>query len=204
MSLRNVYRVFLVALFLVLFVSMSRYVGGLLSPQFNAIETCSHVIDGDTFDVSSGHRIRLADVDTPERGEYGFDEATDYVGDLIYGETVYLDIDDVYFWDTTGTRVVCVVYVEVEPGTYLNLNQALLDHGYAVEMDYPNEFNPAQWSARVYDLGTQGKLMVIGVSFVVSLVLVIMFDRLKKRVQTGVNKGVDEVRNRFSKLTKKL
>jgi hypothetical protein len=158
------------------------------------------VVDGDTFDIGSGYRVRLADVDTPERGEYGFDAATDYVGDLIYGETVYLDVDDVYMWDTTGTRIVCVVYVEVEPDTYLNLNQALLDHGLAVVTDYDNEFNPLFWDARVYDLDTQGRLRVIGVSFVTSLVLVVLFDRVKKRVQSGVGKGVDEIKDRFNKL----
>ena len=173
---------------------------GLFRPPFDFKDTCTHVVDGDTFDVSAGHRIRLADVDTPERGEYGFDEATDYVGDLIYGKNVYLDVDDVNVLDTTGTRIVCVVYVEVEPDTYLNLNQALLDHGLAVVTDYDNEFNPALWSARVYDLSTQTRLGIIGVSFVVSLVLVILIDRLKKRLQTGVRNGVDDVKDRFSKL----
>ncbi len=192
------YRVFLVALFLVAFVSMSRYIGALFNPKFDAIDTCSHVVDGDTFDVSSGHRIRLADVDTPEQGEYGFNEATDYVGDLIYGKTVYLDTDDVYFYDTTGTRIVCVVYVEVEPGTYLNLNQALLDHNLAVVIDYDNEFNPALWDARVFEMDTQGRLTVIGVSFITSLVLVVLFDRVKKRVQSGIGKGVDGAKDRFA------
>jgi endonuclease YncB( thermonuclease family) len=131
LNFKTVYRIFLVALFLVVFVSMSRYVGSLFGPQFDAVDTCSYVVDGDTFDVSSGHRIRLADVDAPERGEYGFDEATNYVGDMIYGKTVYLDLDDVNMYDTTATRLVSVVYVEVEPGTHLNLNQALLDHGLA-------------------------------------------------------------------------
>lgn len=192
------YRIFLVALFLLVFVSMSRYVGSLFGPQFDAVDTCSHVVDGDTFDVLSGHRIRLADVDTPERGEYGFDEATNYVGDMIYGKTVYLDTDDVYFYDTTGTRIVSVVYVEVEPGTYLNLNQALLDHGLAVVTDYDNEFNPALWDARIYDITTQGRWTIIGVTFVTSLVLVYIFDRAKNRVQSGLSKGVENVRARFN------
>jgi endonuclease YncB( thermonuclease family) len=33
------------------------------------------IIDGDTVDVSSGARIRLAGIDTPERGECGYNEA---------------------------------------------------------------------------------------------------------------------------------
>ena len=61
-------------------------------------------------------------------------------------------------------------------------------------------FNPVYWNAKVYDLDTEGRLRVIGVSFVTSLVLVVLFDRVKKRVQSGVGRGVDEVKDRFNKL----
>lgn len=40
-----------------------------------------HVVDGDTWDVAVGPlvvRVRLAEVDTPERGQPGFQEATDF------------------------------------------------------------------------------------------------------------------------------
>ncbi|WP_298885193.1 thermonuclease family protein [uncultured Serinicoccus sp.] len=33
------------------------------------------IVDGDTVDVSNGARIRIAGIDTPERGECGYDEA---------------------------------------------------------------------------------------------------------------------------------
>ena len=95
----------------------SRNIHSLFRPNFDALDTFSYALDGDTFDVSSGNRTRLADMNTPERGEYGSAEATRFLEKWIYG-TVYLDIDDIYYWDTTGTMIVCVVYVEYEPGRY--------------------------------------------------------------------------------------
>ncbi|MFK5689206.1 thermonuclease family protein [Ornithinimicrobium sp. LYQ92] len=37
--------------------------------------TVVSIVDGDTVDVSNGARIRIAGIDTPERGECGYDEA---------------------------------------------------------------------------------------------------------------------------------
>lgn len=50
----------------------------------------THVVDGDTVDVSTGERIRLIGIDTPERGECGFDEATRRVEELVAGASVVL------------------------------------------------------------------------------------------------------------------
>ena len=44
----------------------------------------SRIIDGDTFDSSAG-RVRLYGVDTPERGERCFSEATDRLRELVGG-----------------------------------------------------------------------------------------------------------------------
>jgi hypothetical protein len=104
----------------------------------------SNVVDGDTFDAEPGGRIRLADVDTPERGEPGYAEATDYLNSKLLEGEVYLNIDDLYGVDTTSKRVVAVVYVRREEGL-LNVNKALLDGGFAVFDDYPNEFHPFIW-----------------------------------------------------------
>jgi len=55
----------------------------------------SRVIDGDTFDVTSGDRIRLADVDAPEHYEEGYNESKNFLSELVLNKTVYLDIDDI-------------------------------------------------------------------------------------------------------------
>ncbi len=54
----------------------------------------TRIIDGDTLEVDD-RRIRLALVDTPERNEPGYQEATQFTASLcLVGSTAYLDIDD--------------------------------------------------------------------------------------------------------------
>lgn len=126
----------------------------LLFPTYGEVDKTSivtRIIDGDTFDISTGERIRLADVDAPEYYESGYSEATDYLESLIDGKTVYLDVDDVYTYDYNGkgSRLVCVVYVDYDSTHWMNVNQALLDEGHAVISNFNNEFSPYSWSLLV-------------------------------------------------------
>jgi len=114
--------------------------------EFDKVAAVSKVIDGDTFDLNTGERIRLADIDTPENGTVGYQEAKDYVIASVEGKTVYLDIDDVYGTDTDGNRLVAVVYFSYNSTHYENLNKALLDNNYAVLWDHDNEFSPGDWT----------------------------------------------------------
>ena len=116
--------------------------------EIDIIAKVSRVIDGDTFDTTSGDRIRLADIDAPERGEYGYGDAKQCLEDLIEGKTVYLDVDDIYRTDPYG-RLVCVVYVKHGSNYYKNVNKALLIEGVAVISNYYNEFNPHSWTLYV-------------------------------------------------------
>jgi endonuclease YncB( thermonuclease family) len=50
----------------------------------------THVIDGDTVEVSSGRHVRLIGVDTPERGECGHDSATRALRRMVQGRWVDL------------------------------------------------------------------------------------------------------------------
>lgn len=52
--------------------------------------TVTHVVDGDTVDVSNGERIRIIGIDTPERGECGYEQAARELGSLVAGRTVTL------------------------------------------------------------------------------------------------------------------
>jgi len=81
----------------------------------------------------------------------GYQTAKDYLSSKISGKTVYLDIDDVYTYDYSGTgsRLVCVVYVRYNSTHRLNVNKALLDQGLADLDNYYNEFNPSTWSLYV-------------------------------------------------------
>lgn len=69
------------------------------------------VVDGDTFNVTSGDTIRLADIDAPEQDENGYLAAKNYLISLVYGKTVYLDVDDLSGADPYG-RLICVAFVE--------------------------------------------------------------------------------------------
>ena len=113
--------------------------------EIDMVSVVSNVIDGDTFDLSSGERIRLADVDSPETYESGYVEATNYMVSLVHGKIVYLDIDDILRTDPYG-RLICVVYVDYNSTHYENVNKALLVDNYAVIYDFNNnEFNPSEW-----------------------------------------------------------
>jgi hypothetical protein len=119
------------------------------SGEIDQIAVVDWVIDGDTFNVTSGETIRLADVDTPEYSEPGYSEAKNFMIDLIEGKTVYLDIDDVTRTDPYG-RLVCVVYVDYNSTHYENVNKALLVENYAMVYDFNNnEFNPSNWTLHV-------------------------------------------------------
>jgi micrococcal nuclease len=100
----------------------------------------SSVHDGDTFTLNTGDKVRLADLNAPELGQTGSYEARDYLDSLVYHQTVYLDVDDLYRTDSFG-RLVCVVYVDYNSTHYLNVNKALIDGGYAEARNYDNEFN---------------------------------------------------------------
>ena len=43
------------------------------------VGSVTYVVDGDTFDISTGDRIRPADIDAPEMGSVGGQEAKDYL-----------------------------------------------------------------------------------------------------------------------------
>ena len=116
--------------------------------EIDATGTVYKVIDGDTFDASPVGRVRLADIDAPEVGHPGYQEAKDFLNSWVFNETVYLDVDDVYGTDPYD-RLVCVVYVRYNATHLMNVNKALLDAGLADISDFPNEFNPATWTLYV-------------------------------------------------------
>ena len=129
-------------------------VGAKSSPQVNIDLTgkASFIVDGDTFDVTvangTEYRIRLADVNASEKGQVGYGEAWNYLESLVYGKTVYLDVDGVYVYDYggRGDSLMCFVYVEYNSTHFLNVNQALLQAGKVEVKDYDDEFNPYIWN----------------------------------------------------------
>ena len=148
MKLKNKYLQIAFLLTCIIFLTLNSLV--LKSYAFEVDKTGNvyYIVDGDTIDVSTVGRIRLADIDTPEQGEPGYDEATNYISALIYQKTVYIDVDDVYGTDVYG-RIVAVVYVYHDDDHLKNVNKALLDSGHAVIWNFDNEFNPYTWTLLV-------------------------------------------------------
>jgi endonuclease YncB( thermonuclease family) len=54
----------------------------------------THVVDGDTIDLGNGQTVRLVGIDTPERGECGYDQATANMERLVLGKRVRLTTSD--------------------------------------------------------------------------------------------------------------
>jgi len=57
-------------------------------------DTVVKVVDGDTVDLADGERVRLAGIDTPERGQCGFDVASQRMEELVLGKAVNVVITD--------------------------------------------------------------------------------------------------------------
>jgi micrococcal nuclease len=61
-----------------------------LAPPTTAVPalTIVNVVDGDTVDLSTGERVRIIGIDTPERGACGFEEASDALVAMLGGQAV--------------------------------------------------------------------------------------------------------------------
>jgi endonuclease YncB( thermonuclease family) len=117
------------------------------------IGPCSvtHVADGDTLNVRCGarkERVRLLQVDTPERDEPLYEEASHALEALIAERAVELELGVVEERDDHG-RLLAYVHAGGE-----NLNLALIRDGWSPYFDrygagrYPREFAEAERAAR--------------------------------------------------------
>jgi micrococcal nuclease len=94
----------------------------------------TYIVDGDTIDVAvdgTTYRVRYIGMDTPERGDYFFSEATEVNRMLVEGQQVIL-VKDVSETDRYGRLL---RYVYLEDGTFVNAE--LVRQGYAVIATFP-------------------------------------------------------------------
>lgn len=124
--------------------------------QPDAIVRLDRVIDGDTIWVRSIYgykdgqlfKVRLADVDAPERGEPGFSEATRELNELLHlAGCIVLDVDNPPY-DRYG-RVVAVAYVPIDD-RLINVNAYLAENGFARYVDYSGSFHPEDFQYLVH------------------------------------------------------
>ena len=104
---------------------------------YDEIATVIWVIDGDTIEVEIDgvdYRVRYIGVNTPERDEVCYDNATAANEALVpEGSTVYLvqDVSDTDRYD----RLLRYIYVETD-NDYLFVNEELVDAGWAEAVTY--------------------------------------------------------------------
>jgi hypothetical protein len=111
--------------------------------------TVTEVIDGDTLDIDNV-RVRLALVNTPERGENGYKEAVDFVQSVCdIGTTGLVDEDDGQK-EGSFDRVIGLIYCGNDNiNNKKSLNELLLERGYAViYQDFCgiSEFSSSSWA----------------------------------------------------------
>jgi hypothetical protein len=111
--------------------------------------TVTEIVDGDTLDINNV-RVRLALVNTPERGENGYTEAIDFVQSVCgVGTTALVDEDDGQK-EGSFDRVIGLVYCGNDNiNNKRSLNELLLEGGYAViYQDFCgiSEFSSSSWA----------------------------------------------------------
>jgi len=65
-----------------------------VKPEPAGMFVVSRVIDGDTVELNTGDDVRMVGIDTPERGECGYAEATTNLVRLVAGKQVSLGVSD--------------------------------------------------------------------------------------------------------------
>ena len=101
------------------------------------------VVDGDTLDIN-GTRIRLAIVDTPERGQPGYDNAKNLVESLCLGKKGQLDVDSGQRRGDRYGREIGVVYCDG-----VNVNAKIMENKMArilTEFCDISEFSKENWT----------------------------------------------------------
>ena len=101
------------------------------------------IIDGDTIHVDK-KSVRLALIDTPEKRQEGYDDATKLVKDSCpIGSTVLVDIDDVFPTDKVGVN-----FAQITCGI-ININEFLMNNNLAKMYNYScteSEFMYEVWA----------------------------------------------------------
>jgi endonuclease YncB( thermonuclease family) len=103
----------------------------------------TYVVDGDTLDIND-IRIRLSLIDTPERGQDGYQEAKNFVKDLCLKKEGQVDVDDGQRRGDRYGRDIGIVYCNG-----INLNAALMENNLArIYTEYCDisEFSNEKWS----------------------------------------------------------
>jgi micrococcal nuclease len=112
----------------------------------------SDIIDGDTIKLTNGERVRLIGINTPEKGQPYYQQATDRLEELIGANPVRLEADE-EDKDQYG-RWLRYIYLN---DTFVNLE--MVKSGFAIAYEfqpnvkYSDKFNKAEEEAREAKIG---------------------------------------------------
>jgi len=121
------------------------FTGNLFENQREKV-VLSRAIDGDTVELKDGRIIRLVNVNTPERGEFGYDRAKEFLEKFV-GETIELEVVGIGKYGRTLGRIYTENYINLE------LVKKGLAHSYLVEKGELKEFKRVENEARLKGLG---------------------------------------------------
>jgi len=147
-----IYRLGLCALFLSLLLLGCESSKVVPTPSDGERVVVAHVVDGDTVELADGRRVRYIGINTPERGQFLYQEATDANRRLIAGKEGWLVLD-VQPVDQYG-RILAYLWV----GDQL-VNLELVRQGYAnaytapPNVLYSEEILAAEKEAREAEVG---------------------------------------------------
>ena len=126
--------------------------GGPLQPDNLETARVAQVVDGDTIELTDGRRVRYIGINTPERNQPYYEDATDTNRQLVGGKEVQLEFD-VETFDQYG-RTLAYVWVA---GAMANLE--IVQRGYAnaftvpPNVRYEGQFREAERDAREAERG---------------------------------------------------
>ncbi|MFH8086788.1 MAG: thermonuclease family protein [Candidatus Aenigmatarchaeota archaeon] len=118
--------------------------------------TVARVIDGDTFELANGKKVRLLGVDAPEKNKYFYQEAKEKLREMVENKNVFLEADKINS-DSSG-RLLRYVFVG---DTFVNLE--MIKQGFASvyvvssNQKYSSQLLEAEEYARKNKLGIWGK-----------------------------------------------
>jgi len=150
--MKQILELFIIIIIIFIQASEGELVEGDNEIKKSTINTVTHIVDGDTFDIASGERIRMIGIDTPERGEFFYKEASVRLGELIEGKEVVL-IKDVSETDRYDRLLRHVYYEDVW------INKQMIDEGFAKLVTFPPDvshvevFERSQQEARKASMG---------------------------------------------------
>lgn len=118
----------------------------------STLSLVSRIIDGDTIELSTGQKVRLIGIDTPESGQPYFQEAKEALSSLILNKKVTME-KDVSETDKYG-RLLRYIYLDD-----LFINEEMVRRGFARVYTYPPDvkytdlFKQAEAQARTNQIG---------------------------------------------------